>query len=108
MFNSLKTTPDIIRATRFVVLLTLLLGTGLMVWYYYNPCGQVIYLSLFYIISMLFLNSYFGIRLLQLLFTEPDHRQSVAGAIVLLLTNIPVGYFYIQLGLHIYQRSSPV
>ncbi|WP_297517963.1 hypothetical protein [Flavobacterium sp.] len=108
MFNSLKTTPDIIRATRFVVILTFFLGTGLMVWYYYNPCGEVIYLSLFYIISMLFLNSYFGIRLLQLMFTEPEFRQAVAGAIVLLLTNIPVGYFYIQLGLHIYQTSSPV
>ncbi|RXR24335.1 hypothetical protein [Flavobacterium stagni] len=108
MLNQLQTVPKVILATRLTALVTFALGTVLMLSFYYNPVGGVIYLSLFYIISMLFLNSYFAVRLLQLFIVESNARPLILKTWGILLLNIPVGYFYIQWGLEIYQNATPV
>jgi hypothetical protein len=108
MLNQLQTVSNVILATRLTALGTFVLGTVLMLAFYYNPVGGVIYLSLFYIISMLFLNSYFAIRLLQLFFEDTQSRNRIIQSWGILLLNIPVGYFYILWGLEIYQTATPV
>jgi hypothetical protein len=108
MLNQLQTVSNVLLATRLTALGTFVLGTVLMLAFYYNPVGGVIYLSLFYIISMLFLNSYFAIRLLQLFFEDTQSRNRIVQSWGILLLNIPVGYFYIQWGLEIYQNATPV
>jgi len=108
MLNQLQTVSNVLLATRLTALGTFVLGTVLMVSFYYNPVGGVIYLSLFYIISMLFLNGYFAVRLLQLFIEESGVRSQIVKSWGILLLNIPVGYFYIQWGLEIYQNATPV
>lgn len=108
MLNQLQTVSKVIFATRLTALGTFVLGTVLMLSFYYNPVGGVIYMSLFYIISMLFLNGYFAVRLLQLFFESAQSRPKIIQTWGILILNIPIGYFYIQWGLEIYQNATPV
>lgn len=108
MINQLQSVSKVIRAARFIALITFVFGSILMLWYYLNPIGGVIYLSLFYIISMFFLNSYFAVRLLQIFTTQNGFKAKILQTWGIMLLNIPVGYLYVQWGLEIYQNATPV
>ena len=108
MLNQLQTVSKVIYASRLTALATFVFGTVLMLSFYFKPVGGVIYLSLFYIISMLFLNSYFAVRLLQFFIESSQDRSKIIQTWGILLLNIPVGYFYILWGLEIYQNATPV
>ena len=108
MLNHHQSVSNCIRYSKRVALFTFLIGTLLMLWYYFNSNGAVIYLSLFYIISMLFLNLYFAVVLFHLFLSRKLKLKLLLQTWGILLLNIPVGYLYVQLGLEIYQNATPV
>jgi hypothetical protein len=67
----------------------------------------MIYFSLLFTISALFINAYYFLKLI-LFFKERARRNQILLSLVIMLLNIPLGLLYLEIGLKIYSHSNPI
>ena len=96
---------DCIAVGRKVALGTFLIGSAILAAYYFNNHSTIIFLSLFFLVVAVFINTYVFIRLLMTWATNKPERNKIRNTLFLLLLNIPIAYAYVKIGLEIYGNS---
>ncbi len=88
-----------------VALFTFLIGSAILIGYYFYSNSSIIFISLFFMVVAFLINTYTFIKLTSFAFSNSSERKKIIGILLLLLLNIPIAYAYIKIGLEIY--SSP-
>lgn len=96
---------DCISFGRKTALLTFLIGSSILAAYYLFNHSSLIFLSLFFMVSAFFVNSFIFIKLAVCWFNNPESRKKISNTMLLLILNIPIAYAYIEIGLQIYSSS---
>lgn len=102
MLDHLKTIADYNAFSRKIALLTFFLGTGILFLYYYTSYSGIIFISLFFMISFLLINSILFIKLIMFYVKNKEERKAIFISLLLMLLNIPIGFLYIEIGFKIY------
>jgi len=97
-----KTVSDYNTLSRKVALLTFLLGSLIVSLYYFTAYSGVIYISFLFMVSFFLLNSLLFIILISLFFKNKNDRKAILISLLIMFMNIPIGYFYLQIGSTIY------
>lgn len=97
-----KNVSDYNTLSRKVALLTFLLGSLIVSLYYFTAYSGVIYISFLFMVSFFLLNSLLFIILISLYFKNKNDRKSILISLLIMFMNIPIGYFYLQIGFTIY------
>ncbi len=100
--NNLIHTDQIISTSKKVVFFTFFIASILLLIFYFTEFNGMIYFSLLFTISALFINSFYFLKLV-LLFKEKANRNQILVTLFLMLLNIPLGFFYLE----IYSQSNP-
>jgi len=96
-----------ISTSRKVTFLTFLVASILLLIFYFTEFNGMIYFSLLFTISALFINAYYFLKLI-LLFREKVKRNQILLSLFIMLLNIPLGLLYLEIGLKIYSHSNPI
>ena len=96
---------DCIAVGRKVALVTFLLGSVILAAYYFNNHSSIIFLSLFFMVAAIFINTYVFLRLIMCWTTNKSEGNKIRNTLFLLLLNIPIAYVYVKIGLEIYSKS---
>lgn len=96
---------DCIALGRKVALGTFLAGSVILAAYYFKNHSSIIFLSLFFMVAAIFINSYVFVRLIMCWTTNQRERNKIRNTLILLLLNIPIAYAYVKIGLEIYSKS---
>jgi hypothetical protein len=97
-----KTVSDYNSLSRSVALVTFLLGSLIVSLYYFTAYNGVIYISFLFMVSFFVLNSLLFFSLIYLFFKNKNDRKAILISLLLMFMNIPIGYFYLQIGFTIY------
>jgi hypothetical protein len=97
-----KTVSDYNSLSRSVALVTFLLGSLIVSLYYFTAYSGVIYISFLFMVSFFVLNSLLFFSLIYLFFKNKNDRKAILISLLLMFMNIPIGYFYLQIGFTIY------
>ncbi len=108
MISDLNNFNEVNVASRKVALLSFLIGTLILALYFLTHYHGVIYLGLFFITTAFILNSFFTVLLLYFYIKERKHRKMILFSILLIFLNIPIGFFYLDLGFEIYNHIEVV
>ena len=103
MLKNPKTVNEYASLGRKVAAVTFLTGSFILALYYLTSYSGFIYISIFYMISFLIVNGVVFSILFSLLFQKNNDKKTIFFTLFLMLLNIPIGYFYIQLGFTIYE-----
>lgn len=101
----LQITDECITVGRWVAFFTFLIGSSILALYYFYNHSGIIFLSLFFMVSAFFVNSYVFIKLLSRWFSDVQNRKPLGYTLLILLLNIPIAFLYIKIGLEIYSKS---
>jgi drug/metabolite transporter (DMT)-like permease len=104
MISDLNNFNEVNTASRKVALLSFLVGTLILTLYFITHYHGIIYLGLFFITAAFMLNSFFTVLLLYFYIKEKKHRKIILFSILLIFINIPIGFFYLDLGFEIYNH----
>lgn len=104
MTFKLETVSDYIIFGRKTAAVSFLIGTFIILYFYFTGHTSIIYFSLLFIVSAFVLNAFLVIKLIQFLFQKETHKKSVYFTLFLLFLNIPIGYSYLLLGFSIYSQ----
>ncbi|WP_298139608.1 hypothetical protein [Flavobacterium sp.] len=96
-----------ISTSRKVAFLTFLVASILLLIFYFTEFNGMIYFSLLFTISALFINAYYFLKLI-LFFNEKVKRNQILLSLFMMLLNIPLGLLYLEIGLNIYSHSNPI
>lgn len=101
VFNP-KTVSEHNTLGRTVALVTFLLGSLIVSLYYFTAYSGVIYISFLFMVSFFLINSILSVILISLFLKNKNDRKSILITLILMFTNIPIGYLYLQIGFKIY------
>lgn len=101
-----KTAIEYNNVGRKTALATFLIGSLIVALYYFTTYSGVIYISLFYMISFFILNSIVLVSLILFLLKNKKDKKSILATLFLMSLNLPIGYFYLQLGFKIYAQTN--
>lgn len=104
MITDINNFKEVNAASRKVALLSFLIGTLILALYFITHYHGVIYLGLFFITAAFIINSFFTILLLYFFKKEKKYRRVILFSIFLIFLNIPIGFFYLDLGFEIYNH----
>ncbi len=104
MITDLKTFEEVNIASRKVALVSFLIGTLILGLYFISHYHGVIYFGLFFITAALLVNGFFSILLLNYFIKEKKHRKAVFFSLFLIFLNVPIGFYYLDLGFKIYNH----
>lgn len=104
MIADLKTVKDVNVASRKAALFSFLIGTLILALYFFSHYHGVIYFGLFFIKVAFIVNSFFTVLLLHYFIKEKLHRKAVLFSLFLIFLNVPIGFFYLDLGFEIYHH----
>ena len=90
---------------RKTALATFVTGSLIVALYYYTAFSGMIFVSLFFIISIFLLNTAVSVSLIRLLLKNKKDRKSILTTLFLMSLNLPVGYAYLQLGFKVYAHT---
>ena len=107
MIDNLIHIDKTILTSRKVAFLTFLVASILLLIFYFTEFNGMIYFSLLFTISALFINAYYFLKLI-LFFREKARRNQILLSLVIMLLNIPLGLLYLEIGLKIYSHSNPI
>lgn len=100
--NTTNTFNNDITFGRKVALFTFLVATFLIFIFYITEFKGTIYFVFLYFFSALGFNIYIFLKLSYIYFKELNNRKTILVTLFILLLNIPVGFFYTDLGFKIY------
>jgi hypothetical protein len=107
LIDNLIHIDKIISTSRKVAFLTFLVASVLLLIFYYTEFNGMIYFSLLFTISALFINTYYFLKLI-FLFSEKVKQNQILLSLIIMLLNIPLGFLYLEIGLKIYSHSNPI
>lgn len=107
MIDNLIHIDKTISTSRKVAFLTFLVASILLLIFYFTEFNGMIYFSLLFTISALFMNAYYFLKLI-LHFSEKVKRNQILLSLIIMLLNIPLGLLYLEIGLKIYSHSNPI
>ncbi len=107
MIDNLIHIEKIISTSKKVAFLTFLVASILLLIFYFTEFNGMIYFSLLFTISALFINAYHFLKLI-LHLSEKEKRNQILLSLVIMLLNIPLGLLYLEIGLKIYSHSNPI
>lgn len=101
-FFNLKTVDEYCSMSRKIAFGSLLIGSLILLSYYFTKYNGIIYISLFFMVSAFLLNAVFFLKLSSLYFKEKNQQKNIASSLGIMLLNIPIGYLYLELGFHFF------
>lgn len=104
MIADLKTFKEVNAASRKVALISFLTGTMILALYFFSHYHGVIYFGLFFITVAFIGNSFFTVLLMNYFIKEKIHRRTILFSLILIFLNVPIGFFYLDLGFEIYNH----
>ncbi len=106
MFDSLLINVEkVISYSRKTALISFLGGSSILLMYYLTHFNIILYFALFFIVSAFFANVYCFTLLIFHLTKKSVFNKKIIQTIFLLLMNIPIGFIYLEIGLHLYSIS---
>lgn len=103
-----KNFEEVNKASRKIALLSFFIGSLIILLYFFTHYHGVIYLGLFFITVAFLINSFFSILLLYYFFKEKAKRKIILFSLFLILINVPIGFYYLNLGFEIYNHIEVV
>ena len=100
----IKNIEDYILLGKKVALLSFLIGTLIIGIYFLSHYNGIIYISMFFIMVAFIANTILGFYLIYQFIKQPDYRKSIAVTLFLMIINIPVGFYYLDLGFKLYNK----
>jgi len=97
---------QIISISRKVAFLTFSIASILLLIFYLSEFNGMIYFSMLFTIAALFINTFYFVKLF-LLLKEKIKTKQILLALSVMVLNIPLGLFYLEIGLKIYSHSNP-
>ncbi len=81
------------------------IGSSILLFYYLSHSNTIIYFALFFMVLAFSINGYLFIVLIVHLVKKSALKNKILLTLLLMLINLPIGYFYLEIGLHIYSYS---
>jgi hypothetical protein len=101
-FFNLKTVEEYCSMSKKIALASFLIGSFILLLYYFTKYNGIIYISLFFMISAFVLNTLFFLKLFFLYFKSQNQQTKILTCLGIMLLNIPIGYLYLELGFHFF------
>jgi hypothetical protein len=98
----LNNIEDCISCGRKVALFTFLVGSTILISYYFYRHSSFLFFSLFFMVVAFFVNTYISLLLISFWSKNSDSRKKIVQTILLILVNIPIAYAYVKIGLGMY------
>lgn len=96
-----------ITTSRKVAFLTFLVASVLILIFYLSEINGMIYFSMLFTVLAFFINTYYFVKLITEI-KESYKVKQIFLTLLLMLLNIPLGFFYLEIGLKIYSQSNPI
>ena len=93
---------DCISFAKKVALFTFLVGSTILLSYYFYRHSSFLYFSLFFMVLAFFVNTYISLLLISFWIKNIESRKKITKTILLQLLNIPIAYVYVKIGLGMY------
>jgi ABC-type methionine transport system permease subunit len=100
----LNNIENVINLGKKSALFSFLLGSIIIVFYYFTHYNSVIYFSLFFIIVAFIVNTTIAIYLIIGYFKYKPFKNAIIKTLLLMIVNIPIGLFYLDLGFTLYSK----
>lgn len=104
MTLKLDSASDYIILSRKTAAVSFLIGTFIILYFYFTGHTSIIYFSLLFIVAAFLVNTFLVIKLIQFLFAKGTNKKSLYFTLFLLFLNLPIGYFYLMFGFSIYSH----
>lgn len=102
MLQNINSVSDYNNLGRKIALLTFLLGGFILASYYFTAYSGMIYISIFFIITVFVLNTSLFIILISLFLKNKEERNAILLTLFLMFLNVPIGYLFLQIGFEVY------
>lgn len=107
LIDNLIHIDNLISTSKKIAFLTFVVASILLLIFHLTEFNGMIYFSLLFTISALFINAYYFFKLI-LFFNEKVKRNQILLSLFIMLLNIPLGVLYLEIGLNIYSHSNPI